>query len=81
MDVRQFAFTVDSDTEKLITITQNGSSVDVSVRFSGDVLHETRNEHLEIDGILNIVSDEHGLTLSYSCRWLGLRIGTKSRRY
>ena len=81
MDVRHFAFTIDSNTEKLITIVQNGRSVDVSVRFSGDVLHEASNEHLEIDGDLKITSDEHGLTLSYPARWLGLPIRTKSRRY
>jgi len=56
---------VASHLEKIVTVRRSGHLVDIRVRFFEDVVVEERNDRLQVDGEIEMITDESGLTLLY----------------
>lgn len=60
-----FQFQVDSDVQKHVTVEQTGRQLDVTVRFSNDVVLDTTAAHIEDVVDWKIRTDEQGLTIEW----------------
>jgi hypothetical protein len=79
---RHFSFNIDDNIEKIVTVKQSGRVFDVSIRFAEDTLVEERGDQFISNGAVEMISDDYGLTLSYSRPSLfGLPARKAVRRY
>jgi hypothetical protein len=62
---QSFAFSVDRDLTKLVTLSYAGSRVSVRVRFADDAVVEDRSARIDGAAEPRLTVDDHGIALSW----------------
>lgn len=65
MSAQQYLFQLDSDLQKIITITRTSASLAIRVVFARDVIVEETTDTIPLVGDFEATADLHGLTVSY----------------
>jgi hypothetical protein len=79
-----FAFTLDNDLVKLVTLRRTGSSLDIRVRYATDVVLEEQRHTIRSAADPTIVADGLGLVVSWRApllEWLRWPLISRTRRY
>lgn len=79
-----YAFTLDNDLVKLVTLRRTSSSLDIRVRYATDVVLEEQRHTIRPAADPTVVADGLGLVISWRAPlvdWLSWPIISRTRRY
>lgn len=81
---RSFAFTLDNDLVKLVTLTPGYGRLDIAVRYASDAVLDEEHHSLTLSDDPSIVGDELGLVIGWRAplvSWLAWPRISRTRRF
>lgn len=81
---QSFAFTLDNDLIKLVTLRRTSNALDIRVRYATDVVLEEQRHTIRPAADPTVVADGLGLVVSWRApllEWLSWPLISRTRRY
>ena len=79
--VRVFSFAIEQDLGKVVSLSRNGRSVKVVIRYIETETADETEESFEADGPLSLVEAVGGIYLTSSCALLSDRVRLRRTRF